>query len=277
MTDVARGQPASRVAPGRARGGGVDLATLGGIIAGLGLVAGAIGLGGALSAFLDAPSIAIVLGGTVAVTVASVGAGGVAAVPGAVTAALSRRDVDPVGAARRMLALADKARRQGLLALQEDVRRPGQPATLRTGLGLIVDGASPDEAERVMVAEALAFADRQHDAIDTLRRAADVAPAMGLIGTLVGLVQMLSQLDDPSAIGPALAVALLTTFYGAVLANMLLAPLATKLERDADREALVNDIHRTAVGSIGRSENPRRLETLINALLPPGLRVQAFD
>ncbi len=277
MTDVARGPSARRTATGRARGGGVDLATLGGLVAGLGLVAGAIGLGGALSAFFDAPSIAIVLGGTVAVTVASIGVGGVAKVPAAVTAALSRRDIDPVGAARRVLALADKARRQGLLTLQDDVGRPGQPAILRTGLGLIVDGASPDEAERVMVAQAMAFADRQHDAIDTLRRAADVAPAMGLIGTLVGLVQMLSQLDDPSAIGPALAVALLTTFYGAVLANMLLAPLAAKLERDADREALVNDIHRTAVGSIGRSENPRRLETSINALLPPGLRVQAFD
>jgi chemotaxis protein MotA len=255
----------------------VDLATLGGLLAGLGMVALAIGLGGALAAFLDAPSVAIVIGGTIAVTFASVGASGIKAVPGAVVDALSRRNIDPAFAARRMLALSERARRNGMLALQEDLGRPGQPAILKTGLGLVIDGASAEEAEIVMAAEASAHADRQNAAIDTLRRGADVAPAMGLIGTLVGLVQMLSNLSDPSAIGPALAVALLTTFYGAVLANMMFAPLAAKLERDAEREDLVNDIHRTGVCSIARSENPRRLETLINALLPPGHRVRAFD
>jgi chemotaxis protein MotA len=131
-------------------------------------------------------------------------------------------------------------------------------------LRTIVDGANPDEAERVMAAEAAAIAEHGRVAVDTLRRAAEVAPAMGLIGTLIGLVQLLGQLSDPSAIGPALAVALLTTLYGAIIANMILAPLATKLERDAERAMLVNDIHRSGVA-------------LINALLPPGMRVAMFD
>ncbi|HLF58773.1 MAG TPA: MotA/TolQ/ExbB proton channel family protein, partial [Alphaproteobacteria bacterium] len=110
-----------------------------------------------------------------------------------------------------------------------------------------------------------------------LRKGAEVAPAMGLIGTLVGLVQMLGRLDDPGTIGPAMAVALLTTFYGAVLANVVLAPLASKLERNSREELLVKHIFLMAASSIARQENPRRLEMLLNSVLPPSKRVQFFD
>ena len=110
-----------------------------------------------------------------------------------------------------------------------------------------------------------------------MRKAAEVAPAMGLIGTLVGLVQMLGRLDDPTSIGPAMAVALLTTLYGAILANMLFAPLATKLERNATEEALVNQIYLTGLNSILRQENPRRLELQLNTLLPPAQRLRVFN
>ena len=100
---------------------------------------------------------------------------------------------------------------------------------------------------------------------------------MGLIGTLVGLVQMLGRLDDPSTIGPAMAVALLTTFYGAILANVVLAPLASKLDRNSREEILVKNIYLMAATSISRQENPRRLEMLLNSVLPPSKRVQFFD
>jgi len=110
-----------------------------------------------------------------------------------------------------------------------------------------------------------------------LRKAAEFAPAMGLIGTLIGLVQMLGNLDDPSTIGPAMAVALLTTFYGAVLANMVFSPMASKLERNSAEESMVNTIYMMGAASIGRQENPRRLEMLLNSILPPGKRVQYFD
>ena len=105
----------------------------------------------------------------------------------------------------------------------------------------------------------------------------EFSPAMGLIGTLIGLVQMLGNLGDPSTIGPAMAVALLTTFYGAVLANMVFLPLASKLERNSKEEALVSNIYLMGAASIGRQENPRRLEMLINSLLPPSQRVRYFD
>jgi len=173
-----------------------DMATIVGLGGAFVLIAAAIALGGAWSAFVDLRAVLIVLGGTAAVTAISFGAG-------------------DLGRARR------------------------------------------------------AFS-------QCLRRAAEVAPAMGLIGTLVGLVQMLANLNDPSAIGPGMAVALLTTFYGAVLANMVLAPLAAKLEKRAGEESLVNEIYLMGVASIARRENPRRLEMLINTVLPPARRVSYF-
>ncbi len=109
------------------------------------------------------------------------------------------------------------------------------------------------------------------------RKAAEVSPAMGLIGTLVGLVQMLGNLEDPSSIGPSMAVALLTTFYGAILAHMVFSPLASKLERNSDEEALVQNFYLLGAASIVRQENPRRLEMVLNALLPPASRLRYFD
>jgi chemotaxis protein MotA len=100
---------------------------------------------------------------------------------------------------------------------------------------------------------------------------------MGLIGTLIGLVQMLSQLDDPAAIGPAMAVALLTTFYGAMLSTMVLAPIAAKLEGNSEHEALTRKLILVGAVSIARGENPRRLEMLLNSILPPAHRLNTFD
>ena len=142
---------------------------------------------------------------------------------------------------------------------------------------MVVDGSNGDEIEKVLKEKINAIANRHGKSVSVIRKLAEVSPAMGLIGTLVGLVQMLGNLDDPSTIGPSMAVALLTTFYGAVLSNMVFSPLATKLERNSAEEALLNTIYITGVTSIGRQENPRRLEMLLNTLLPPAQRVQVFD
>ncbi|MBL4719843.1 MAG: MotA/TolQ/ExbB proton channel family protein, partial [Alphaproteobacteria bacterium] len=103
-----------------------------------------------------------------------------------------------------------------------------------------------------------------------------ISPAMGLIGTLVGLVQMLGSLSDPSTIGPKMALALLTTFYGAILSNLIFTPLAAKLERNSTDQVLISQLQAMAATSIGRQENPRRLEMLLNTILPPGERVEYF-
>ena len=103
------------------------------------------------------------------------------------------------------------------------------------------------------------------------------APAMGMVGTLIGLVQMLMNMSDPDSIGPAMAVALLTTFYGAVLAHMILLPLASKAERNYQNESVMNSLYMVGVLSIGREENPRRLEIQLNAMLPQYQRITYFD
>ena len=145
------------------------------------------------------------------------------------------------------------------------------------GLSLVVDGTPSEEVEAIMRKDMNATIGRHQKGANILRKAGDVAPAMGLIGTLIGLVQMLGNLDDPSSIGPSMAVALLTTFYGAVLANMVFMPLAGKLERNSNDEELLNSVYMVGAVSIGRQENPRRLEMLINSILPPSKRVSYFD
>ena len=142
---------------------------------------------------------------------------------------------------------------------------------------MVVDGTHADAVERVLANDIQAMQNRHLQSANVLRKAADVAPAMGLIGTLVGLVQMLTNLDDPSNIGPAMAVALLTTFYGAVLSNMVFSPLAAKLERNSDQEALLHNLYAMAAVSISKQENPRRLEMLLNTVLPPAKRLRFFD
>jgi chemotaxis protein MotA len=276
LTDVAR------AAPGRAAGRPpsppvADAAPLIGLAAGAACIGAAVAMGGSATGFVNAPSILIVLGGTLAVTTMSFRIAEIAALPGIMLRTLVRRPIDAAAAARRVLGMAERARKKGPLALQAELSRTIAEPLLRSGLALAADGATPEEIERALNAEAAAAAARQRTAADVMRKAAEVAPAMGLIGTLVGLVQMLGHLADPDTIGPAMAVALLTTLYGAVLANMVLLPLAAKLERNALHDALVDAVHVTGVLSMSRLENPRRLETLVNALLPPAQRVRYFD
>lgn len=255
----------------------MDFATILGLISGFALLGLAIILGGAPGAFVDAPSLLIVFGGTFAVTAMSYSISEIMRVPKVALQALFRSANDPRAAASQILELAELARAQGLLALQNIQPRLAHLPFLHQGVSMVVDGSKSDEIERVMNRKVHAMAIRHAKAAGVLRKAAEVSPAMGLIGTLIGLVQMLGQLDDPSTIGPSMAVALLTTFYGAVLSNMVFSPLAAKLERNSDEEMLLNNIYVTGVTSIGRRENPRRLEMLVNTLLSPADRVQFFD
>ena len=255
----------------------MDFATIVGMVSGFALLGLAIMIGGSPGAFFDAPSLLIVFGGTFAVTAMSFSVRDIIRVPKVTVQALFRSPNNPRSAAAQMLELAELAREQGALALQNIQPQLTVLPFLHQGVSMVVDGSKSEEIERVMSRKVNAMAVRHEKAAGVLRKAAEVSPAMGLIGTLVGLVQMLGQLDDPSTIGPSMAVALLTTFYGAVLSNMVFSPLAAKLERNSEEEILLNNIYVTGVTSIGRQENPRRLEMLVNTLLSPADRVQHFD
>lgn len=255
----------------------MDLATLFGLIAALVLIAVAIVMNGSPLAFIDVPAILMVVLGTFAVTAISYTGEELREAQPSFRQAMFRTEIDPRVAARRVLTLADKARKRGMLSLQGDLYGVRDAPFLQRSLTMLVDGLQVDEIERNMTLEAHALAQGRHRAAAILRRAAEVSPAMGLIGTLVGLVQMLGNLDSPERIGPAMSVALLTTLYGALMANVVFLPLASKLERNATVEQLVSQIYTMGVASMGRQENPRRLEMLLNTVLPAGQQIRYFD
>ena len=255
----------------------MDLATLFGLAAALVLIGIAIVLNGSPLAFIDVPAILMVVLGTFAVTAISYTGEELREAQPSFRQALMRTEIDPRIGARRVLTLADKARKRGLLSLQADLYGLRDAPFLQRSLSMLVDGLQVDEIERNMTLEAHALAQGRHRAAAILRRAAEVSPAMGLIGTLVGLVQMLGNLDSPDRIGPAMSVALLTTLYGALMANVVFLPLASKLERNATVEQLVSQVYTMGVASMGRQENPRRLEMLLNTVLPAGQQIRYFD
>ena len=263
------GRPAHRVMP--------DMATLIGLVGAFALIVTATILGGSPGSFIDLPAMLIVVGGTFAVTTVSFSLSEMAQSQRVVLKTLFHSSRDPSKAAVHVLDLAVIARQDGVLSLENALPEPDKSPFLHKALTMVVDGLPGDLVEQVMRSELHAMLSRHRKAANVLRKAAEVSPAMGLIGTLVGLVQMLGKLDDPAVIGPSMAVALLTTFYGAVLATMVFSPLASKLERNSSEEALVDNIYLLAAASIGRQENPRRLEMLLNTILPPAKRVNCFD
>tara|TARA_R110002072_G_scaffold60051_38_gene152701 strand:- start:896 stop:1732 length:837 start_codon:yes stop_codon:yes gene_type:complete len=254
----------------------IDPATLLGLFAAFGLVALAMAIGGSPESFLDAPALLIVLGGTFGVTIISYSLQDVLRTQPIIAKTLLRSAARPEMTAQKMIEIAMQARQNGPLAIEDAVNREiGNPFG-RRALQMVVDGQTPEDIEIVLKREIDEMTYRHYNGAGILRKAAETAPAMGLIGTLIGLVQMLGNLDDPATIGPNMAIALLTTFYGAVLSSMLFAPLASKLEMNSEKEALNARMYMIAATSIGRQENPRRLEAMMNALLPPANRISTF-
>lgn len=241
-----------------------------------GLLGVAIMIGGAPAAFVNGAGVIIVVMGTIAVTAISFSGRELLEMPRTIWRLITEGQNDPALAAMQVINLADRARKDGLLALQKLLPTFKDLPFFANACQLIIDGSTPEEAEAILQREAHSAANRYMRSIDILRRAGEVAPAMGLIGTLIGLVQMLGALDDPGAIGPAMAVALLTTLYGAVLSHLVFIPLAAKAERIASDETLLNTVYAMGAASIGRKENPRRLEILINTVLPPTNKVMYF-
>lgn len=254
----------------------MDNATIIGLAAGLGLVIAAIFLGGDASAFFNLRALLIVFGGTLAVTLVSFRAGELGEAARAAGRTLVASTVSSRPAIEKLLHFAETARREGVHSLERRMKEVRADHHLTRALSLVIDGAQAEDVERLLDAERAVVQERAAKSASILRRASEVAPAMGLIGTLVGLVQMLADLDDPARIGPAMAVALITTFYGAVLGNMILAPLATKLDRIAHENNLRLAIYATSAAAISRQENPRQLQSLVNAMLPPSEQVEVY-
>lgn len=256
----------------------VDSATLLGLGCAFTLIFAAVIMGGAADFFFNLPAALIVIAGTLAVTTVCFSFRDIMETATITGTTVVFRERDARDTAYTMLELADFCRLNGALKLQGAplLRFVGEPF-LHKGLGLVIDGLGEKEITEILSQDLTSTTQRHLRAASVLRKAAEIAPAMGLIGTLIGLVQMLGRLQDPDVIGPAMAVALLTTFYGAILATMVFNPLASKLERNTTDEHLINQIFLTGVIAIARKDNPRRLELQLNSALPPESKVKYFD
>ena len=235
----------------------MDLATLLGLIGGLAFVVMAMILGGSIMMFVDVTSILIVVGGSVFVVLMKFTMGqffGAAKIAG--KAFMFKAD-EPEDLIAKIVEMADAARKGGFLALEE---MEISNSFMQKGIDLLVDGHDADVV-RAALQKDIALTDERHtQGTGVFRAFGDVAPAMGMIGTLVGLVAMLSNMDDPKSIGPAMAVALLTTLYGAVLSNMIFFPIADKLALCRDQETLNRRLIMDGVLAIQDGQNPRVID-----------------
>ena len=251
----------------------MDKATIGGMIGVWGLIAVGILLGSSFDIFIDPPSVAIVFGGTFATLFVAFPGGSVIRGLKAVKNAFFTKPPDMQASIQLLSELSARARRDGLLSLEEAGESVEDPF-LGRGLRMMADGQDPQAIESVLYEEIGKIDERHKECISIFEGIADFAPAMGLIGTLIGLVQMLQAMDDPSSIGPAMAVALLTTFYGALLANLIGMPLANKLKTRNAEEIAHKELLASGMLAILSGENPRFMVERLNATLAPADRVE---
>ena len=237
----------------------------------------ALSLSGSIAAFADFRAFLIVIFGTLAIMVLSFNGKTLRNSLTALREHLLQKPETPHERARSLMDVATLARKEGPLKIGQIRKKcAAHNIFLCHGLEMVEDNIMPDHIERLLNQEVDAEIERMQAAIALLRRGAEAAPAMGLIGTLIGLVQMLSTLDDPSTIGPAMAVALLTTFYGALLGSAFFAPLAGKLELQMRNLILRYDLVIAAMVSIAAKENPRTLEQTLNSKLPASERIDYY-
>ncbi len=238
----------------------------------------AIFLNGSLSSFLNGPSALIVLGGTLFACIASFSLTEIVQSFIVIFKTLFRREQRLENVAAWIMRGSEIAHSSGVLSLQKsyagDIRRI---PFLSQGVSYLIDGMSGKECQAVMSRRMQSNLEAKMNAVAVLNKAGEIAPAMGLIGTLIGLVQMLSTLSDPTTIGPSMSIAIITTFYGALLAYVVFLPLATKLEREAEQERQLSQLCLVGLAAIDAAENPRRTEIELNSVLPADKQLHLFE
>jgi len=249
----------------------VDLATVLGIIGGVVLFSIAIVANGSILEFVHVPSMLIVLGGTFAATLINFPLPSVLEVSRILKNVFLEKTKNPDEIIRILVDLAETARREGLLAL-EDTAYQMDDDFLKKGVLLIVDGTDPELVKNILETELAFLEDRHRTGQSIFETMGALAPAFGMIGTLIGLIQMLKNLEDPDAIGPGMAVALITTFYGALLSNFVFVPIAGKLKVRSNEEILLKEVMIEGMLSIQAGENPRIIEEKLKAFLSPKAR-----
>lgn len=249
----------------------MDLATLIGLVAGVLLIGSAIAVGPAPVAFLNLPSALIVLGGATAATFIRFPMKVVLGTLKVASNSFSDKVPPPFALITKIVELAEKSRRDSLLSL-ENV--PIEDEFLKKGIQLCVDGTEPEVLKETLRTEMDGIIERHKQGQRIFRSIGDAAPAFGMIGTLVGLVNMLMKMDDPASIGPQMAIALLTTLYGSLVANLIALPIADKLGERSNLELQNKEIVIQGIMGILAANHPRVVETRLVSYLEPRARAE---
>jgi len=250
----------------------MDLATVIGLVGafaamGLGIISGGAGF----ATYIDIPSFFITVLGAIFASMIAFPMSTIKDLPKLIGKTFKSDSSDPSKTIESIIDLANKARKDGLLSLEEAAKDMGDPF-LQKGLMLIVDGTDPELVRNLLETE-LDFIDQRHkNGQGLMEMIASMGPGFGMIGTLFGLVAMLKNLSDTASLGPNMAVALITTLYGSILANVFFTPMAKKLSVNSAVEMLERGIILEGLLSIQAGENPRIIEEKLKAFLPPSLR-----
>jgi chemotaxis protein MotA len=250
----------------------MDLGTIGGLALGVFmLVLGIIIQGAGFSYYLSLTSILITIGGSAASVIVSNPLARVLGILRYVNHALRIPNYEEERIIARLVAFSEKARREGLLALEDDLEEV-EDDFLRKGIQLVVDGTDPEIIKSILNTELSKIQERHEAGIKLFDDWGKFAPAWGMTGTLIGLIGMLSNIEDQAAIGSGMATALITTLYGVILANLIMIPIKNKLtDRDVS-ETLVKEIMIEGILSIQSGDNPRILEEKLLSYMTPARR-----
>lgn len=251
----------------------MDISTILGLILGFGFIIWSIVISGDVNAYIHIPSLVIVLGGTMAATLLSYPLKTFTSLWKVFQKAFFHKEVSINNIIEEIINLANIARKEGLLSLEEYGEKL-EDEFLKKGINLIVDGTDPELVRNILETELNFLTERHSQGQGVLETMGSYSPAFGMIGTLIGLINMLRELDDYAAIGPNMSVALVTTFYGSLFANVIFLPLARKLKVRSQSEILVKDLMIEGLLSIQAGENPRIIEAKLKTFIPPEQRVK---
>lgn len=254
----------------------MDIATIIGLVLGFFVIVGSILMGGAPQMFFDAPSVVVVIIGAIAATFVAFPLGNILKLPKVMMKTIFAKPSSVDQILSQLVGFAEVARRDGILALENHVDQIKDPLLVQ-GIQMAVDGTDPELIEAIMEADLENMISRHETAKGIFDALGKYAPAFGMIGTLIGLVTMLGDMSDPSGIGAGMAVALLTTLYGAIVANVIFCPLADKLALRSNEEIVAKTIVIKGVISIQSGDNPRVVEQKLKTFLPPSARSSGDD
>jgi chemotaxis protein MotA len=228
-----------------------------------------------LNAFIDIPSIQIVVIGTLAGAFASFPLKTLVSLPGVIVKAFTNDKADIVKTIKMLVEFAEKARKEGILALEGPANKVSDEF-LKKGLQLAVDGTEPDLIRDILETDISCIEERHAAGAAVFSYMASLAPSMGMLGTLIGLIMMLGNLSDIASVGPNMAVALITTFYGSLMANCFCTPVANTLEKKSAEESMSKSLMVEGIMSIQAGDNPRIVEQKLAAYLSPVSRTKVI-